>query len=139
MLDCDDIVNRLIYSPSFDGDKLDIKKSFFFQERDGYKESVNCKRLVINYPDDIHAMGNRNSHSKKVYKGFSESIISKIKNISERDYRFDIEHTPISGNPAHCDIVLKFPSSDITTRPSKSIRQFVIDKLATTFEDIIEP
>lgn len=145
----DDEVSRLVFRPKdfLDGiGPLKISKHLYFNEKHNYKESVNCRRLVTNYPKDLHQQGHEkaaNDSSKKkqegkdpvTYEGFVSIRVEAARSINEDNHSFDVIHSPIKNNQAHCDIELTFPD----TKPQKAQRNLIIQKLAEGFSEIFAP
>jgi hypothetical protein len=141
-----DIVSRSIYSPKDyslnDVGVLDLKRSFVFQEKHQYSESVNCNRLLNNSVDAIHALGIRKldndnarlikeGNNPRVYTGFVSSGVEKVRNTARvGDMHFEVLNTPIPENLAHCDIKLNFSG----TRPNTAQKSLVVQRLCDCFD-----
>jgi hypothetical protein len=143
----DDTVSRLVFRPKdfLDGvGPLSLSNHLYFNEKHGYKESVNCQRLMAKYPEDLHQQGRlkaeKDSERKKKegkeavrYEGFVSAQVQTVRTLNESNHCFDVYHSPIKGNMAHCDIQLLFTG----TKPQTSQRNLLREKLARVFSEII--
>ena len=146
IVDGDDI-SRLVFKPKdfFNGvGPLCLDKSLFFQSRDNYKESVNCNRLVGEFPEDLHKQGidkASNDTEKRAkedkppvtYEGFCEIRAQIVRNVNEDGHKFEVAHSPTNDNAAHCDIQLLFSGK----KPMPAQRNLAIKKLSESFSDVI--
>ncbi len=144
----DDTISRLLFKPKdfLDGlGPLCLRKSLFFQKPDR-QESVNCHRLANHYPEDFHQQGRakalRDSERRKeqnkdpvTYEGFAPIGVETVRSINEDNHSFDVLHSPMNDNAAHCDIELLFPGD----KPQKAQRTLAIQKLSEEFSEIIIP
>lgn len=109
----EDIVSRVMLDPKdFPDGVLDLRCSFQFSGNNGYRQSVNCNRLVNNDRAEIHKLGlmkeaidHAKGRTERKYMGYCEAEVAPIRAINVNNHaRLEVYHKEEMGNAAHCEI-----------------------------------